>query len=237
MWRGASVMRDASAPCPARRRRTRARAASRWAAKREGSQIWNLCPCPTNTASLFEPERRLHPVVEHDPPLRIHAQDLARSKKRRREGVARRRERRQRGQQRIDLRQELVAPAVERRRIERRMDVDALEPVPRQRLTEGCRDRDPALGVEAVGEMREEAVHEAPRRRKSACLRRAGLAGGGAHARSVDGMAWDNMGPHGRQTNRRRFPPPEPALTSLGVVRVNLPLGRLKRASRSRRQN
>ena len=109
------------------------------------------------------PSDAFSPVVERHPPLRIHPQDLARPQKRGREGVARRRERRQRGQQRIDLRQQPVAPAVERRLIERRIDVDALEAVLRQRLTEGRWNRDAALGVEPVGEMGEKAVHEAPR--------------------------------------------------------------------------
>ena len=46
----------ASASRSARKRRTRSRACSRWAWKRVGSQIWNLCPCPTNTASAAEPQ-------------------------------------------------------------------------------------------------------------------------------------------------------------------------------------
>src|SRR5271157_6030808 len=46
---GASALRSALS------RRTRLRASSRWAAKRDGSQIWNLCPCPTNAASSRSP--------------------------------------------------------------------------------------------------------------------------------------------------------------------------------------
>src|SRR5208283_635454 len=83
------------------------------------------------------------------------------------------------------------------RRVERRIDIDTLEAVLRQRLPERRRDRNPTLGVEAMGEMRQEAVHQAPRRQRPprpdergsrAAARTRGLLTGWR------GIAWDPMG-------------------------------------------
>ena len=197
MWRGASLV------MPAPRRPARPQASHplprRLEMRREPRRRPNLefVALPDEHRFVIEPERSLDPVVERHASLRIHAQDLARAEERGREGVARRREGRQAGQQRVDLRQELQAAAVERRRIERRIGVDAVESVLRQRLPERRRNRDPPLGVEAVGEMREESVHEAPRRQKpprpdernsnAAALKRGLLTG-------WRGITWDPMG-------------------------------------------
>ncbi len=198
MWRGGSVTAAPRRPCSRaqasnpRPRRLEMRGEPR------GLPDLELVPLPDEHRLLFEAERRLHPVVEHHPPLRIHAQDLARSEQRGGEGVARRRERRQRGQaaQSISARS-CWPPQSSAGCIERGIGVDALESVLRQRLTEGGRNRDPALGVEAVGEMREEAVHEAPRRQKpaasgerssTAAARKRGLLTGWL------GITWDPMG-------------------------------------------
>ncbi len=70
----------------------------------------------------------------------------------------------------FDLGQKPVAPAIERRNVERRIGVDALEAVLRQNLAERGRDRNPALGVEPVGEVGEETVQRArPRRARNRC--------------------------------------------------------------------
>ena len=123
-----------------------------------------LVPLPNEHRLVGQSERRLEALVERHPALCVHAQDLARAEQRGREGVAGRRTGRQRHKQRVDLGQQLQAPAVERRLIERPIGVDALEAVLRQNLPERRGDRDAALGVEAMGEMGEEAIHGAPRR-------------------------------------------------------------------------
>ncbi len=102
---------------------------------------------------------------------------------------------RHRHKQRVDLGQKPVAPAIERRGVERRIGVDALEAVLRQNLTVRRRDRNAALGVEAVREMGEESVHFAPRPAQSR--------GPDERPRGVPmhdlltgcrGIAWDPMG-------------------------------------------
>ena len=116
---------------------------------------------------VAEPQRRLQPLLEKDPALRIEAQDLARAQKRRREGVAGLRIGRHRLKQRVDLGDQRVAAAIERRRVERRIGEDALEAVLRQHLAKRRRNRNPPLGVEAVGEIRKKSIHQAALRRAS----------------------------------------------------------------------
>ena len=162
-----------------------------------------LVPLPDERRLVPQSERRLQPLVERHPPFRIHAQDLARSQQRGREGVAVRRIGRHGREQRVDFHEQPVASAIERRRVERRIGVDPVEPVLRQNLPKRRRDRNSTLGVETMGEVGEETVQGArPRRAKEPRPNEQGSNGVGAAARSVDGMLWDNMGPHGRQRSR-----------------------------------
>ena len=57
--------------------------------------------------------------------------------------------------------------AIERFRVERGMRIKTLETVARQHRPERRRDRDPALGVEPVGAMRDKSVHSQPHKRGS----------------------------------------------------------------------
>ena len=182
-----------------------------------------LVPLPDERRLVAQPERRLQPLVHRHPPFRVHAQNLARAQERGRDGVAGGRKGRHRRKQRVDLGQKPVAPAIERRRVERRIGVDALEAVLRQNLPERRRDRNAALGVEAMGEMGEETVHGAPRRAQS---RRPGERPTAASAHDLltgcRGIAWDPMGVN----EATAIPAPGTALDALGVVKVKLPLGR-----------
>ena len=189
---------DARASRSARSRRTRARASSRWAWNRAGSQIWNLWPWPTNTASPSRPSVDLRRSSRKTRPSEFGAQDLAHAEKRGREGVASRRIGRHRLQQGVDLGDERVAAAVERRRVERRIGVDAGEAILRQHLAERRGNRDSPLGVEAMDEMGEKSIHRA-------ALQRAKGPAPGAFQRSATaptrgqltgwrGIAWDPMG-------------------------------------------
>ena len=61
-----------------------------------------------------------------------------------------------------------VAAGIDRLPVERRAAVEAVEAVHRQHRPKRRRDRDPPLGVEPVGEGRNELVHRHPRRPASA---------------------------------------------------------------------
>src|SRR5271170_4559469 len=155
-------------------------------------------PLPDEYRLAVESQRRLQPLLEKNPALRVEAQNLAHSEKRGGEGVASGRIGRHRLQQGVDLGDERVAAAVERRRVERGIGVDPREAVLRQHLAERRRNRDSPLGVEAMDEVGEKSIHHT-------ALRRAGGRSPGASQRSATahmrgqltgwrGIAWDSMG-------------------------------------------
>jgi hypothetical protein len=98
-------------------------------------------------------------LAQHDASLGIEAQDLARAKQRRRQVLALARIRRFRFEQRVDFLEQRLAAAVERRRVERGLNEQPVEPVLGQNRPERRRNRDAPLGVEAVDEVREEEIH------------------------------------------------------------------------------
>ena len=62
----------------------------------------------------------------------------------------------------LDFGQKLIAAAVHRFHVDRRIAVEPLEAVARQHLPERRRDGDPSLPVDPVGDARYEAVHRSP---------------------------------------------------------------------------
>ncbi len=92
-------------------------------------------------------------------PLRVEFQNLARAEQGRREKIALLRIGRMPRQELIDLPQQGMTAAIDRLRIERRMDEEPVEAVARQDRPKAGRDRHPALGVEPIGELRDEPIH------------------------------------------------------------------------------
>ena len=145
-----------------------------------------------------EPQRRLQPLLEKNPALRVEAQNLAHAEKRGRERVAGGRVGRHGLKQRVDLGDERVAAAVERRRVERRIGVDPGEAILRQHLAERRGNRDSPLGVEAMDEVGEKSIHHTALRRAGERSPDASRRSATAHRRGQltgwRGIAWDPMG-------------------------------------------
>src|SRR5262249_37541465 len=104
----------------------------------------------------------LQRLGEDGPPLAVGLQHFAAPLTRRRELLALLRIRWKASDQRLDFLEQCIAASVERRPVERRIAVEALETVARQDRAEGRRDRDPALGIEAQRIVGHEAVHNVP---------------------------------------------------------------------------
>ena len=201
-------------PRPCFRSRTFVRASSKMRTKALGLPDLELVTEPDERHRVGDPGMRLHRVRQDDTPLRIDLQNLARPEQRRRQLIPLVRIGRQRRQKRIDLVQKRIAACVQCRRVERRMDVEALEPVPRQHGPERCGDRNPTLGVQAIGEIGHEAVmaralcplESRPRGEPAVTVARAGTrrclpaAADSAPPDPPRGRdALDSMGRHGRQ--------------------------------------
>jgi hypothetical protein len=128
--------------------------------------------------------------------------------------------------QRVDLVDQLLAAGVQRGVVERRITVDSVEPVLGEHGAERCRNGNPSLGVDLVGECGHKLVHLPSRTRplratSAACAARhavpdddAGergeaapcpVASEGARRRPLpdhpipNGHSWDSMGLYGRQ--------------------------------------
>ena len=179
-----------------------------------------LVPEPDEGDRVGDAGMALQALGEDRPALRIDLEDLARAVERRREPVALLRIGREAQEESLDLRHQRVAAGVERRRVERRMDVEPLEAVAGEHGPERRRDRHAPLGVEAAREIRHEAVHgpralppgtPPPRRtrrhggagaRTRRCLRSRGrLASPDPPWTGWLGIAWAYMGVN----ERRRF--------------------------------
>src|SRR5262245_44675105 len=102
----------------------------------------------------------LQRLGEDRPPLAIDLQHLARAVERRRELLALLRIGRKARDQRLDLLEQRVAAGIERRTVERRVAVEAVEAVAREHCTKGRRNRHTSLGIEAQRVMGHETVHK-----------------------------------------------------------------------------
>ncbi len=130
------------------------------------SHILEFVAMPDEGQRVADAGMRLQRFAQRDSPFWIDLQHLRRAVERRREQLHFVREGREARQDVVDRAPERVTAGIQRRQVERLMDVEPLVPVLRQDGPEAGRNGNAPLGVEPIGEVRDEAVRQ---RRLPAC--------------------------------------------------------------------
>ena len=139
--------------------RTLSVASTSSARKRPGSQILKFVSETDEDDCLHDSRMRFVRLAQDDTALAVDLERFAGAIERKRELLALIGIRRVVADQRLDLGQQRIAAGVDRRPIQRRMAVQAVEAIAGEHRAERRRYRNAALGVEAKRVVRDKAIH------------------------------------------------------------------------------